>query len=217
MDFLEHMLREVVKKTVGEFKVPFGDYVLDFEQPFARMSMYNAVKNTGNFTDAQFEPHTIDQIIAKYAIELANKQASYGEKIFALFDHLVEKTLIQPTFITDYPVEVSPLAKRDAHNPLVTARFELFIAGMECANGYNELNDPFDQAERFKQQMLAREHGDVEAQPYDAEYVLALEYGLPPTTGVGVGIDRLTMLLANTTSIKEVILFPTLKRKQEGE
>ncbi len=215
MDFLENMIRDVVKKTVGTLQVPFGEHVLNFEKPFVRMTMYDAVKNAGNFTDKELSRNEVDQLIKNNAIELANKEASCGEKIFALFEHLVEKTLIQPTFITEYPVEVSPLAKRDVKNPLVTARFELFIAGMECANGFNELNDPFDQAERFKQQALAREHGDAEAQYYDADYVLALEYGLPPAVGVGLGIDRFAMLLSDTTSIKEVILFPTLRKKQD--
>ena len=126
----------------------------------------------------------------------------------------MESRLIQPTFIIDYPIEISPLSKRHPENPQIAARFELFIAGMELANGFNELNDPFDQADRFKEQVQARAAGDVEAHYYDADYVLALEHALPPTVGAGMGIDRLTMLLSNTTSIKDVILFPTLKRKE---
>ena len=144
---------------------------------------------------------------------MKNKKASYGEKIFELFDGLVEPKLIQPTFITDFPIEISPLAKRNPNNPDFVLRFELFVAGMELANAFNELNDPFDQAERFKLQSEAKDAGDEEAHHYDAEYVFALEHALPPTTGFGIGIDRLTMLLTNTTSIKDVILFPALKKK----
>ena len=140
------------------------------------------------------------------------KNASWGEKLYALFDELVESKLIQPTFITHFPVEVSPLAKRDPENPELVSRFEMFIAGMELSNAFNELNDPFDQAERFKQE-ASKDAGDQEAHHYDADYVHALEYALPPTVGYGMGIDRLAMILTNTTSIKDVILFPTLKKK----
>jgi lysyl-tRNA synthetase class 2 len=215
MNFLESMIRETVKKSVGSLQVSFGEQVIDFEKPFTRMSVYDVVKNAGNFSDSELNAENIDILLKKHAITLENKKPSYGEKLFALFESLVEKTLVQPTFIIDYPIEISPLAKRDANNSTIAARFELFVGGFELANGFNELNDPFDQAQRFKDQVSRREQGDTEAQHYDADYVLALEYGLPPTVGVGMGIDRLTMLLTNTTSIKEVILFPTLKKKQE--
>lgn len=214
MDFLEAMLREVIHKACGALQVSFGDHILDFGKPFARLSVYESVKRAGNFSDGELSPEVIDALIKKLQVPLANAQASYGEKLYAFFEHMVEKTLIQPTFITDYPIEISPLAKRDARDSSIAARFELFVAGMELANGYSELNDPIDQAQRFKDQGVARERGDVEAQHYDADYVLALEHALPPTAGVGLGIDRLTMLLTNTTSIKEVILFPTLKKKE---
>jgi lysyl-tRNA synthetase class 2 len=213
MDFLENMLREVIKKTGGQLQVPFGDSVIDFEKPFTRLSVYNAVKQAGKFSDEQLSREHIDELLEKHAVALENKKPGYGEKLFALFETLVEKTLIQPTFIMDYPIEISPLAKRDPQNMSVAARFELFVGGFELANGFNELNDPFDQAQRFRDQVARREQGDTEAQFYDADYVQALEYGLPPAVGVGMGIDRLTMLLSNTTSIKEVILFPTLKKK----
>src|SRR5205823_2538360 len=124
-----------------------------------------------------------------------NQQATWGHKLFALFEELVESKLIQPTFITEFPVEVSPLAKRNVENGAIVDRFELFMAGIELSNGFNELNDPFDQAERFKEQAHAHSDGDVEAHRYDADYVRALEYGLPPTVGVGIGIDRLVMFL----------------------
>ncbi len=122
---------------------------------------------------------------------------------------------MQPTFIIDFPIEISPLAKRDSAQPSIAPRFELFIAGMEISNSYNELNDPFDQAQRFYEQVQAHAAGNVEAHQFDADYIKALEYGLPPTVGVGIGIDRLVMLLTDTPSIKEVILFPTLKKKEQ--
>ena len=223
MDFLEDMLRDAVRKTCGKLQVPYGDEhfsnehfsneVLDFEKRFERLSVYEAVKQIGKCTDTQLKSENIDRTLEQYKIKLGNKNPSCGEKLFALFEELVEDKIIQPTFIIDYPIEISPLAKRDAKNPEIAARFELFIARFELANGFNELNDPLDQAERFKGQVAMRESGDAEAHNYDADYVLALEHGLPPTVGVGIGVDRLTMVLTNTPSIKEVILFPTLKKK----
>jgi len=213
MDFLENMLRTVAKKVCGQLQVPFGDEIIDLEKPFARLSVYEAVKRIGKCTETQLKSQNIDKTLAQHSIDLDNEKPSYGEKLFALFEELVESKIVQPTFIIDYPIEISPLAKRDAKEPTIAARFELFVASFELANGFNELNDPIDQARRFQAQVEMREGGDVEAHHYDADYVLALEHGLPPTVGVGVGIDRLTMILTNKSSIKEVILFPTLKKK----
>ena len=213
MSFLEEMLRNAVTKVCGKLQIPFGDYIIDFEKKFERLSVYDAVKKIGKCSDQELSEGQIDETVKKHHVELENKNPSYGEKIFGLFETLVEHQIVQPTFIIDYPVEISPLAKRDEKNPAITARFELFVARFELANGFNELNDPFDQAERFKGQVAMREGGDEEAHQYDADFVLALEHGLPPAVGVGVGIDRLVMVLTNTTSIKEVILFPTLKKK----
>ena len=165
-----------------------------------------------DFTKDEIAENAIDATIAKHRVKVP-QGASYGQKIYALFDALVESKLIQPTYIIDFPIEVSPLTKRDSKNPSIAPRYELFIAGMEIANSYNELNDPFDQAQRFQDQLKAHAAGDEEAHQFDADYIRALEYGLPPTVGVGIGIDRLVMLLTNTPSIKEVILFPTLKKK----
>lgn len=215
MDFLEAMLRAAAQHVCGNLKVPFGNHVLDFEAPFERLSMYQAVIKYGALTEQDLQDNAIDATLKRHNIKLENTQAVWGHKLLALFEELVESKLVQPTFIMDFPIEVSPLAKRDKNNPAIAARFELFIAGMELSNGFNELNDPFDQAERFREQARAHEAGDSEAHHYDAEYITALEYGLPPTVGVGLGIDRLTMLLTNTTSIKDVILFPTLRKKHE--
>lgn len=215
MSFVEDMLRSVARAACGTLQVPYDTYVIDFEKPFARLGMKQSVITIGGLTEAEIAPENIDVTIKKQSVKLAQSNPSYGEKIYALFETFVEKKLIQPTFITEYPIEVSPLAKRDWDNPAITARFELFAGGIELSNGFNELNDPFDQADRFKQQVAAHEAGDEEAMRFDKDYVRALEHGLPPTVGVGLGIDRLTMFLTNTSSIKEVILFPTLKRKDD--
>ena len=214
MDFLEKMLKDLVKSTSDSMVVKFGKHEIDFSKSFDRLSMQQAVMKYGNYTAKELSDEHIDDLLAEHHITLDNKNATWGYKLAALFEEIVENKLVQPTFITDFPVEISPLAKRKEDDPRVTARFELFIAGMEIANGFNELNDPFDQAKRFKAQAEAKAAGDAEAHHYDQDYILALEHGLPPTVGVGVGIDRLTMLLTDTVSIKDVILFPTLKKKE---
>jgi lysyl-tRNA synthetase class 2 len=214
MNFIEDMIRQLVQKVCGSTAIPFGSHTLDFGKPFRRLTAQQAILETKIISEDDLSSDKIDATCRRYNI-LLTPQKSYAQKIFALFEEVAESQIVQPTFIIDFPVEISPLAKRDVNNPSIAARFELYIAGMELSNGFNELNDPFDQAERFKEQAHARETGDAEAMYYDAEYIQALEYGLPPTVGVGIGIDRLVMLLTNTTSIKEVILFPTLKRKQQ--
>jgi lysyl-tRNA synthetase class 2 len=213
MNFVENMIKQIVSVVCSSAQVPYGDYLLDFAQPFERLSMRQAVVKYGGCTNEQLEPGAIDALIKKHHIKLTHKDVSWGIKLSLLFEELVESKLIQPTFITEFPVEVSPLAKRNAENSAIVDRFELFMAGMELSNGFNELNDPFDQAARFAEQVKEREHGDQEAHYYDADYIQALEHALPPTVGVGIGIDRLTMLLTNAPSIRDVILFPTLKRK----
>lgn len=213
MDFVEALLKTMISAADSSLIVPFGQTMINFSVPFKRMTIKQAVMSYGNYSEKDLSEDSIDALLHEQAIVLENKEASLGQKIFALFEKIVEPQLIQPTFITEFPIEISPLAKRDEKNPNYAARFELFIGGMEIANGFNELNDPFDQAERFKEQLKAHAAGDSEAHHYDADYILALEYGLPPTVGVGIGIDRLTMLATNTTSIKDVILFPTLRKK----
>lgn len=214
MDFVEKMLKYIVSRVCESMHVPYDTYTLDFELPFKRITMQEAVAEYAKCSVGDLKEGRIDVLITKYAIALEEGKDSWGYKLNALFEELVESHLIQPTFITQFPIDVSPLAKRNPENPLLADRYELFIAGMELSNGFNELNDPFDQAERFKKQAQARSTGDIEAHYYDADYILALEHALPPTVGIGVGIDRLTMLLTNTTSIKDIILFPTLKKKE---
>jgi len=214
MDLLESLIKNIVEKTCDSMVVLFGEHNIDFSKQFERISMEDAVVKYGNLTKKDLSEKNIDKTLKDNGIKFDDNKASWGHKLNVLFEELVESKLIQPTFITDFPVEISPLAKRKPDDPRVAARFELFIAGMELANGFNELNDPFDQAERFKKQVEAKDAGDIEAHHYDADYILSLEHALPPTVGVGVGIDRLVMLLTNTTSIKDVILFPTLKKKK---
>ena len=215
MDFTEELLRVAAQKACNSLQLPFGEHMLNFEQPFKRITLKEAVIEFAAVQPHELLEENIDATLKAKKVSLAQKGASLGQKIYALFEELVEHQLIQPTFVTQFPVEVSPLAKRDHHDQHVAARFELFIAGMELSNSFNELNDPFEQAERFKDQVNARAAGDGEAHYYDADYIEALQYALAPTVGVGIGIDRLTMLLTNATSIKDVILFPTLKKKQQ--
>jgi len=209
MELTEELIKDVVQKNFGTLQVTFQDKVLDFSD-FKKLSVFDSIVEIGKIPADQITPENIDKLIKQHNIAL-HTGAGYGVKLFALFEMFVEQKIVQPTFIIGYPIEISPLAKRDPQDPNIAARFELFIAGMECANGFTELNDPFDQAERFKGQALAREGGDVEAHHYDADYIKALEFALPPTVGVGIGIDRLVMFLTNTSSIKDMILFPTLK------
>lgn len=214
MSFVEKMLEDIARVACGSTKIPFGELTLNFKAPFAKMTIKQAVMHYCKLSEADLAADTIDALLTRLKVTKIRKNASLGEKIYAIFEEVVESQIIQPTFITEFPIEVSPLSKRDKNNPEYAARFELFIAGMEIANGFNELNDPFDQAGRFKQQLQAFDEGDKEAHQYDADYVNALEHAMPPTVGVGLGIDRFVMMLTNTTSIKEVILFPTLKKKQ---
>lgn len=206
----EELISHVVMENFGTHTVQYQDHVLDFTAPFKRLSIADSLVEIGGLNCDDISEKNIDTLIKKLGVEIKGTP-SYGVKLFALFEECVESKIVQPTFVTDYPIEVSPLSKRDPNNPEVAARFELFAVGMELSNGFTELNDPFDQAQRFAGQTEAREAGDEEAHYFDAEYIKALEYGLPPTVGVGIGIDRLAMILTNTSSIKDVILFPTMK------
>lgn len=210
MQLVEQLISTAVQNNFGTTHITYQDKQVNLTAPFKRMTVEESLIQIGGLSAHDITPTAIDATIERHGVQLAGKPG-YGMKLFALFEALVEGKIVDPTFITGYPLEVSPLAKKDPHNPELTARAELFIVGMEFANLFTELNDPIDQAARFKQQAQAREAGDHEAHFYDADFVHALEYGLPPTVGVGIGIDRLVMLLTNTGSIKDVILFPTLK------
>jgi lysyl-tRNA synthetase class 2 len=227
MDLTERMLAEVVQAIHGGARIPYQGVELDFTPPWPRRSVAEAV--AGHFGVATAElvgggsPAHREARGARLA-ELARRAdlpedawagKSPDKQLMLLFDEVVQPTLVQPTFITQYPAEVSPLARRNEANPEVVDRFELFVRGSEIANAFNELNDPIDQHGRFLQQVEERLAGDEEAHPMDADYVRALEYGMPPAAGEGIGIDRLTMLLADAPSIREVIAFPLL-RPEEG-
>ncbi len=193
MALTEALLSFLAKKILGQTALPYQNHTIEFQGPYVKMTMAESV--------AKFNPHLTAADITKLD----------GLALNELFEETVEQHLIQPTFITEYPAEVSPLARRNDDNPKVTDRFEFFIAGRELANGFSELNDAEDQAERFKAQVAAKEAGDEEAMYYDTDYVEALEYGMPPTAGEGIGIDRLAMLFTDSPSIRDVILFPHMR------
>jgi lysyl-tRNA synthetase class 2 len=212
MDFSESLFREVAQKVLGKTLISYQGKELDLGKPFHRLTMVQAIqKYHSQFTTAQLNDREF--VIA----ELTDLKAKYkpadgiGGLQLSLFEELAEAHLFEPTFIVDYPVEVSPLARSSDKNPEITERFELFIVGREIANGFSELNDAEDQAARFDAQVAAKEAGDEEAMFKDNDYVRALEYGLPPTAGEGIGIDRLVMLLTDSASIRDVILFPQMR------
>jgi len=190
---------------------PYGDHQISYARPWARFSVKESLTAVGGLSEAEVaSAEALEAALTARKIELP-KSRSYGALLVAGFEGLVEKQLIQPTFITHYPVESSPLARRNDDDPTVTDRFELFCAGQEIANAFSELNDPIDQKQRFEAQVAARDAGDDEAMFLDHDYVRALEYGMPPAAGEGVGIDRLVMLMANQQSIREVIFFPHMR------
>ncbi len=195
----------------GKTKVTFGDQEIDFSSPWPRLSMLDLVKDKTGIDFNTIETDEEARKACKEANIPVEKTFGWGKCLEAAFEEKVEHTLIQPTHIMHHPKEISPLAKANAENPRITDRFESFANGWEIANGFSELNDPFDQYERFKEQVACREDGDEEAQMMDAEFVEALEFGMPPTAGLGVGIDRIVMLLTDSHSIRDVIAFPTLR------
>jgi lysyl-tRNA synthetase, class II len=213
MDFTEKLIRYLCDETIGKRQVTYQDQSLDFDAPFVRMSIKEAIlKHHPDIQPNQLESLETCRTLLDQ-LGFAYKPADgLGKLQMILFEETVEHQLIQPTFITEYPTEVSPLARRSEVNPDVTDRFEFFIAGREIANGFSELNDPEDQAERFKKQVEEKEAGDLEAMHFDSDYIESLEYGMPPTAGEGIGIDRLVMLFTDSPSIRDVILFPHLRK-----
>lgn len=211
MELTESMFKHVAEKVVGSLKLQYGDNVIDLEKPFAKISMMDAVKK---YSGVDFSTIKTDDEAKKIAKE---KNVEYlehhkkGDILNLFFDEFVEKELIQPTFVIDHPIEVSPLTKKKPSNPELTERFELYINGYEMANAYSELNDPIDQRERFEAQEKLKALGDEEANSIDEDFLTALKIGMPPTGGIGYGIDRLVMLMTNSQAIRDVLLFPTLK------
>ncbi len=216
MQYTESLLRYVAKEATGSEKLTYQGTEIDLSKPFSRLTPEEAIlKYAPNYTAEQLKD---EAFLRAELIRLGAKQPDWvgiGALVMALFEEVAESKLIQPTFIVDYPVEISPLARASDTKPGITERFELFIYGRETANGFSELNDPDDQAARFKAQADAKSRGDDEAMYYDADYIRALQYGLPPTGGCGIGIDRFVMLLTNASSIREVLLFPTLRPEKD--
>lgn len=211
MDLAEGLFRTLAEKVVGSTKLNYGGYELDLGKPFERLSMVDAVKRYAGVDFDEIPDTEAARAVAKEkGIEYEERHAK-GDILNLFFEEFVEKNLIQPTFIIDYPVEISPLTKRKPSKPDYTERFELFIVGREYGNAYSELNDPIDQRKRFEHQEAMRAAGDDEANMIDEDFLTALEYGMPPTGGIGIGIDRLVMLMTESVSIRDVILFPTMK------
>lgn len=211
MEITENIIAHAAKKALGTTKVQYGEKEIDFTPPWPRISMIDACKQYAgvDFNEVKTDEEA-HEVAKKLHVEV-KKGMKKGHIINEVFEEFVEEHLIQPTFITNHPVEVSPLAKRNPDNPELTNRFEAFANGWEIANAFSELNDPIDQRERFEEQAAKRASGDDEAHMLDEDFLNALEVGLPPTGGLGIGIDRLVMLLTNSPSIRDVILFPTMK------
>jgi len=211
MSLTEEMFAEIAQAVTGGTQVTYQGDVIELGGVWKRISMFDALVEIGGVDPAILDDKARLLDVAASSGITVTKTGRLGKVITKLFDALVEPKLIQPTFITDYPAEVSPLSRRSDTRPDLTERFELFIAGREIANGFSELNDPEDQRGRFLQQVEDRKAGDDEAHFMDDDYIEALEYGMPPTAGEGIGIDRLVMLLTDAPSIREVILFPHMK------
>ena len=218
MTLTENLLAEAAKAAGQGLKMKVGGEELDFTPPYQRIPLLAALKQIGG---VDYDTISVEELLQRVKGTNANvkhlDRLSKAELAYLLFGELVESKLIQPTFITDFPVEVSPLAKAQVDRPELTERFELFVLGREIANGFSELNDPVDQRRRFEKQVELRQAGDEEGMHLDEDYILALSYGMPPTGGVGIGIDRLLMLLTDSPSIRDVILFPLLRPRDDEE
>lgn len=211
MDLVENLFRHVADEVLGTTLIKYGEVEIDLSRPFERLTMVDAIKKYTGIDFNEIETEDEAKALAKERnIEFETRHKK-GDIINLFFEEYVEEKLDQPTFIMDHPVEISPLAKRKTDNPDFTERFELFITKRELANAFSELNDPIDQRGRFEAQEALRAAGDDEAHPMDEDFIMALEYGMPPTGGIGIGIDRFVMLLTDSAAIRDVLLFPTLK------
>jgi lysyl-tRNA synthetase class 2 len=214
MELTENMISQVAAEVLGNTRVVYQGQEIDLTPPWTRMTMTEAVKK---FAGVDFDTIGTDEearAIAKEKNVHVDAKLTKGEVLNQMFEAFVEENLVQPTFIYDYPIEISPLTKKKPGRPDLTERFEFFITGREMGNAYSELNDPIDQKERFVKQVQKREAGDDEANMMDEDFVNALEYGMPPTGGLGIGIDRLIILLTDSYSIRDVLLFPTMKPRE---
>jgi lysyl-tRNA synthetase class 2 len=211
IELTEELFVSLAKEVAGSLQLPYGEHVIDLTAPWQRLTIPQAIMLHGGAAQADIDSITGLHEFAKKQHLKVDLNAPYGKLLVEIFEEVAESKLIQPTFMTGYPLEVSPLARKNDNNPTLVDRFELYIGGRELANAFSELNDPADQRQRFLEQMTARAAGDEEANPIDDDYVRALEYGMPPAAGQGIGIDRLVMLLTNSPSIRDVILFPLLR------
>ncbi len=214
MEFTENLLEHVAQSVLGKTKFTFGEHEVDFKAPYKRVPMLEAIKEHTGYDISGMGTKELMKICEELGIEVDDTMGK-GKLIDEIFGEKCEGKYIQPTFITDYPVEMSPLCKKHRDNPELTERFELIVCGKELANAYTELNDPIDQLERFQEQLKLSEKGDDEAMFIDHDYVRALEYGMPPTSGLGIGIDRLVMFLTNNASIQEVLFFPQMRPEKK--
>ena len=213
MTLTEDVFVHVLQEVIGENRVAYQGGTIDFTPPWRRISLFDALKEVGGVEESVLTDMQAALDFAESRDIVLSKQDNLATILAKIFDQIVEPELVQPTFITGYPTEISPLSRRNDQDPEITDRFELFIAGKEIANAFTELNDPVDQRGRFEHQVALREAGDEEAQFMDEDYVTAMEYGLPPTAGEGIGIDRLIMLLTDSPSIRDVIFFPQMRPK----
>ena len=214
MEFTEKMVEKICLDVNGTTELKVGDNIISFKTPFKRVTMLDAIKEHTGYDLMGKTEEQIREIAQKLNIEV-NDTMGKGKLIDEIFGEKCEGSYIQPTFITDYPIEMSPLSKRHRSNPELTERFELMVNGKELANAYSELNDPIDQLERFQEQLRLSEKGDDEAMFIDMDFVRALEYGMPPTSGMGIGMDRLVMLMTGQAAIQEVLLFPQMKPEKK--
>lgn len=213
MILTEELFNHVLQNIFGKSVIEYQNQTIDFTPPWNRMTLFDSLREIGDVKKTVFQDKKHAEAFAKECGINLTGNDGHGTILTRLFDHLVESKLIMPTFITGYPTEVSPLSRRNDQNPDITDRFELFIGGREIANAFTELSDPMDQRQRFERQVELREAGDEEAQFMDKDYLNALEYGMPPTAGEGIGIDRVVMLLTDSPSIRDVILFPHMRSK----
>lgn len=215
MEMVEELLEQVTLAIHGDTKVKVGSHEIDFAGPYRRLTMFDSIKEYAGVDVSQMNEQELREVCKKLAIEVDDSMGK-GKLIDEIFGAKVEAHLIQPTYIIDYPIEMTPLAKKHRTEEGLVERFELFVNGKEIANAYSELNDPIDQRERFEDQLKLAERGDDEAMAMDEDFLRALEYGMPPTSGLGIGIDRLTMLLTNNSTIQEVLFFPQMRPEKKA-
>jgi lysyl-tRNA synthetase class 2 len=215
MEMVEQLLEKVTQTIHGVTQVSVGGKKIDFAGPYRRLTMFDSIKEYTGIDVSELDEEGLRKVCGQLKIEV-DASMGKGKLIDEIFGAKVEANLIQPTYITDYPIEMTPLAKKHRSKPGLVERFELFVNGKEIANAYTELNDPIDQRERFEEQLKLAARGDDEAMAMDEDFLRALEYGMPPTSGLGIGIDRLTMLLTDNSTIQEVLFFPQMRAEKKA-